>query len=188
MARRVGGLAAPSHAALSTIAHAPLDDESAEPITLLRGTVTLYPGSRAEFVSRVANLLSFDQTRRRVNATAPTPRDDFFKAIYEVQKGSIDRVRSGAEFVEKAAAGILAVYSAVLGVVFSVSDKAPLPVRGLIPAIFLALALVLAAFFLALPKGIVKVGTPADTVTDPVSGSKTSRCLSPRSSTSDPTT
>ena len=76
-------------------------------------------------------------------------------------------MRSGAEFVEKAAAGILAVYSAVLGVVFSVSDKAPLPVRGLIPAIFLALALVLAAFFLALPKGIVKVGTPADTVTDP---------------------
>jgi len=86
-------------------------------------------------------------------ARAPQP---FYPALYEVAKGSVTRAREGAEFIEKAAAGIATVYAAILGVAFSVSDN-PLPFRGVLPAVFLGLALIFAACYLAYP------GQPADT-------------------------
>jgi hypothetical protein len=90
-------------------------------------------------------------------ATGP---GDFYPIVYEVAKGSIARAREGAAFIEKAAAGIATVYAAILGVAFSVTDN-PLPLRGVLPAVFLGLALLFAACFLAYP------GRPSDTVAPP---------------------
>lgn len=73
---------------------------------------------------------------------------EFYKAILEVGKGSIDRARASADTVQKAAAAIGTIYAAALTVAFSASDR-PLPIRGIIPGILLGLALVLSTFFLA---------------------------------------
>lgn len=73
---------------------------------------------------------------------------EYYKAIYEVAKEAIDRARTGAELVQKAATAIATVYAGVLALAFSVSDH-PLPSRGLIPAAFLGLAIVLSTAYLA---------------------------------------
>ena len=97
---------------------------------------------------------------RHVADTKPpaTPSEAYFEAAFEVAKGSVDRARAGAEFVEKAAAAIVTIYTGALAVAFSVADN-PLPLRGLIPATFLGLAVALAAFYLAYPSVDVKWST-----------------------------
>lgn len=70
---------------------------------------------------------------------------DFHKAMVETAKGTLDRSRQAAESVRNAAAAIGVIYAAILGVAFSV-DK-PLPPRGVISAVFLALAIVLATAY-----------------------------------------
>lgn len=72
----------------------------------------------------------------------------YHQSIAEVAKASIDRVRSGVEFVEKAAAAILAIYTAMLGLVFTAGDD-PLPAHGVIPGVFLAGSIAFAAAYLA---------------------------------------
>lgn len=78
------------------------------------------------------------------------PKDTFYASLYEVSKGSVTRAREGAQFVEKAAAGIAAVYGLILGVAFSVADN-PLPMRGILAPLFLGLALLWATCYLAYP-------------------------------------
>lgn len=65
----------------------------------------------------------------------------FVDHIFDVAKGSIDRARAGAEKVQTAATAIAGLYTTVLGVSFSVTEK-PLPGRGLIAPIFLGAAIV----------------------------------------------
>jgi hypothetical protein len=73
--------------------------------------------------------------------------DSYYAATIEVAKGSIERARAGAEAVRNAAAAVGVLYSAVLGVAFSVDE--PLPVRGLLPTAFLGLAIALATAYVA---------------------------------------
>lgn len=91
----------------------------------------------------------------------PPPEDSFYLAAYEVTKASVTRARAGAEWVEKAATGILALYSGALTVSFSVTDN-PLPLRGVIPAVFLAMALVFAAFYLGFPSQWTSISPPQE--------------------------
>lgn len=79
-----------------------------------------------------------------------TARETFYATLYEVAKGSVGRAREGAEFIEKAAAGIATVYGVILGIAFSVGEN-PLPVRGVLAPAFLGLAVVCAAYYLAYP-------------------------------------
>jgi hypothetical protein len=72
----------------------------------------------------------------------------FHTALAEGAKTAIDRSRTAAETVQKAAAGILALYTAVLGVSFSVADN-PLPSRGVLPALFLGTAVAFSTAYLA---------------------------------------
>jgi hypothetical protein len=74
--------------------------------------------------------------------------EKFYESVFEVAKGSIDRARASADFVQKGAGAIVAIYGAVLGVAFSVSER-PLPARGVLPAFFLGLAIVCATYFIA---------------------------------------
>lgn len=76
---------------------------------------------------------------------------EYHKAVAQVATDTIQRARSGVEFVEKATVAILGVYTGVLGVVFSVTDN-PLPSVGVIPAFFFALSIALAAVYLAFVK------------------------------------
>jgi len=71
-------------------------------------------------------------------------------ARIEVAKGSIDRSHAGAEFIRNAAAGIATIYAAVLGVTYGAGDKVEqAPARAIIPALFLGVALVCAAAYVA---------------------------------------
>lgn len=73
---------------------------------------------------------------------------EFHKALVEGARSAIDRSRTAAETVQKAAAGILALYTAVLGVAFSVAEN-PLPSRGVLPAVFLGGAVAFSTAYLA---------------------------------------
>ncbi len=71
-------------------------------------------------------------------------------ARVELAKGAVARAAAGAEFVRNAATGVVTIYTAVLGVRFGiVAGQTNLPVSGLIPALFLGLALTLATTYMA---------------------------------------
>lgn len=67
--------------------------------------------------------------------------------LAEMYLSGISRTRSAAEAVRNAAAAIGTIYAAVLGLIFS-TDK-PLPLRGVIPAVFLGLAITGSSAYLA---------------------------------------
>lgn len=75
-------------------------------------------------------------------------RAAFHAAMVDVAKGTIERARAGAEFVQKGAAAIVGLYTALLGVVFSVADN-PMPSRGLVPPVLLSASVVLSTVYLA---------------------------------------
>lgn len=78
------------------------------------------------------------------------------EALLDVAKGTLDRARANADMVQKASSAIVALYTGALALAFSVADH-PLPLRGLIPAIFLGLAVVASTVYLAYatdPRGV----------------------------------
>jgi hypothetical protein len=91
---------------------------------------------------------------------------DRSKAIHdariEIAKGAVERAHGAAEFVRNAAAGVLAIYEVVLGVRF-VADKAPLPPSGLLPALFLGIALIGATLYVAMVGPSSEVPAPVPT-------------------------
>jgi hypothetical protein len=74
--------------------------------------------------------------------------EKLYDAILATAGGAIDRARTGAQWIETAAAAIVGIYTGLLGFVFVTGDN-PLPVRGLAPAVFLAASVALAAFYIA---------------------------------------
>jgi hypothetical protein len=77
----------------------------------------------------------------------------YFDAVLAATSTSTARIRASGETVEKAAAGIVTLYTAILAIAFSVTEN-PLPFRAMFPAVLLGLALVLSVAFVAyIPKG-----------------------------------
>jgi hypothetical protein len=72
----------------------------------------------------------------------------FHETVAEVSKGAIERSRDSAKYVQTAATAIMALYTGVLSLAFSVTDN-PLPVRGVWAAVFLGLSIALATAYLA---------------------------------------
>lgn len=72
----------------------------------------------------------------------------YYQALLDIAKGAIDRSRSAAELVQKSAAAIGTLYVGILGVSFSVSNR-HLPPRGLAPAVFLGIAIILSTAYVA---------------------------------------
>jgi hypothetical protein len=71
-------------------------------------------------------------------------------ARLEIAKGSLARGQAGAEFVRNAAAGIVTIYTGLLGFVFGVADRAKeLPGSAAIPGVFLGFSLAAASFYVA---------------------------------------
>src|SRR5580765_4158084 len=114
-------------------------------------------GNQEEF-NKQLDLANLEVRKKRTDAEIANAKADrdaalasnqkFYEAVFDVAKGSIDRARESADFVQKGASALVAIYGAVLGVAFSVSDR-PLPARGIIPAFFLGLAVVCASYFIA---------------------------------------
>ena len=100
-------------------------------------------------LDRTAAQLTADLERNKVAWDAEYDRDKVIHdARVELSKSALERARQGAEFVRNAAAAIGTLYTGVLGFAFSV-EKAKLPDRGVVPALFLGLSLVLAAAYVA---------------------------------------
>jgi hypothetical protein len=74
--------------------------------------------------------------------------DKFHTAMYGLATGAVARGQGGAELVQKGSAALVAIYSGLLALVFSVTDN-PLPLRGVLSPIFLGLAVVLSTAYVA---------------------------------------
>jgi hypothetical protein len=72
----------------------------------------------------------------------------YYTSVFAVGQASIDRRRAGASAVQTAASAIATLYTGALAVSFAVGSR-PLPWRGLIPVVFLGLAVVLSTAYLA---------------------------------------
>jgi hypothetical protein len=71
-------------------------------------------------------------------------------ARIELAKGAVERAANGAEFVRNAAAGVVTIYTLVVGVAFGIeAGQTMLPVSGLVPALFLGAALTFASAYMA---------------------------------------
>jgi hypothetical protein len=73
---------------------------------------------------------------------------EFHVAIRSTAQTLAGAKQSNAELVQKAAATVITIYTGVLGLVFAVSSNA-LPLRGLVPAIFIGLAVALSTAYVA---------------------------------------
>jgi hypothetical protein len=103
----------------------------------------------------------------KAEAAAPPPKhesladDESEKKLHESLSTligeSIERSRDGAKFVETAAAAVGTVYTGILAFSFA-ADKTPLPGRALYAAIFLGIAIVGAAVYLAFIQHIRPIG------------------------------
>lgn len=78
-----------------------------------------------------------------------TRAQDLNSAYLDVAKEQIGRSQARATFVAQAAAAIGTVYTAILGLAFGFihGSERPVPATGIIPAIFIGLALVLAGAY-----------------------------------------
>jgi hypothetical protein len=100
-----------------------------------------------------------DTTREVMRTRVDADREaeiELVKAVHdayiEVTKGSLDRSLKRAEYLVTVTTGITGVYTALLGLVYSVGKDGtpnPLPPRGVIPVVFLGLGLILSAFYMA---------------------------------------
>lgn len=88
--------------------------------------------------------------------------DAYATSLSTLAAGGIDRSRDAAKQVQTAATAIAALYTTALGLVFEVGDNA-LPIRGLIPLLFLAAAIVYATTYLAwIPTAMGGIEVDAD--------------------------
>lgn len=93
-----------------------------------------------------------DFEREKIETAAD---DALYTAVHdarlELAKGAIERSRSAAEFVRNAAAAVVTLYTGIVGLAFATGQHAePLPARGVVPALFLGLAIVLSTAYVAL--------------------------------------
>lgn len=133
-------------------AAADVDREKARVATeadLAKASLAASVAARAAQDAADVEVVKADRTHYLANLAA------VYAARLEVAKGTIDRARARAEFIEKAAAAIASLYTGVLALVFTVTGSADttpanrLPSRGVLPAAFLGLAIVLSVVYLA---------------------------------------
>jgi hypothetical protein len=101
-----------------------------------------------------------------MNTENDTRAQDLNSAYLDVAKEQIGRSQARATFVAQAAGAIGTIYTAILGLAFGFihGSEKPVPATGIIPAIFIGLALVLAGAY-ACSSYIVE--KPASVASDP---------------------
>jgi hypothetical protein len=133
----------------------PAQSEAAKAAELQK---SLFEGQVQDEVARVAWERS-EATRRDADTLARSQaawqaeyalEKMFQEARIDVAKKGIERANAGAEFVRNAAAAIGTIYMGVVGATYGAAEKSlHAPARAIIPAIFLGLALVFAAVYVA---------------------------------------
>lgn len=94
-----------------------------------------------------------------------------FELALGVSDKALERARAAGTFIQGAAAALGTLYTGILTFVFVAKDN-PLPARGLIPTLFFALAVALAAFYAAFISqrgGLEQPATDEVTGDDPLS-------------------
>lgn len=105
---------------------------------------------KVQLAEHTAKLTAVLDRQKSNKALSDTVTAQFFAAYIEVAKGSIDRSQKRAELVTTAATAVGGLYTGILAFVFAVGKETPsMPVRGVIPTIFLGVAIVLAVFYLS---------------------------------------
>jgi hypothetical protein len=91
-----------------------------------------------------------DIDREKTAVTNINAQDQLILAAYlDVAKGSLDRAAGKATFVQAAATAMSGIYAGVLSLRYAVDKGSILPLRGIAPAFFLGLAVVLATVYLS---------------------------------------
>lgn len=132
-----------------------LEAEKAKAIVALEGQKEDIARAKARLDRRLAERKE-DSDASVAAETAERTKELELRGLYhqkitEVVAGAIDRARDSAKFVQTAAAALITVYVALLGLVFSAKDR-PLPLRGAYAAAYLGLAIALAVAYLAFLK------------------------------------
>lgn len=83
-------------------------------------------------------------------------------AYIDIAKGQIERSIKRAEYVQAAASAIMALYTGILALTFSIGSS-PLPARGMAPAFFLGLAIVFSAAYVSFIEDAGKIKGPSPT-------------------------
>ncbi len=112
----------------------------------------LYTGQVKAVTDRLAADASLNADREKAAWTNEYALAQAVQQAYlDVTKAALDRARAGATFVQVAASAVATIYGALLALQFSVSANTPraLPPWGVGPALFLGLAIALAAVYLA---------------------------------------
>jgi hypothetical protein len=88
------------------------------------------------------------ETESPGSGTAEAVEDKLVEQMLSITADSINRTRSGAQFVQTAASAVGVLYTGILALMFSVASH-PLPARGMLPTLFFAAAVVLATIYLS---------------------------------------
>jgi hypothetical protein len=89
-----------------------------------------------------------ETTAKDLDAQVFASLTKFEAEAYDLSKSSVERSRTAAATVQSASAALVAVYTGVLALAFSVTDN-PLPLRGLLAPIFLGAAVVFSTAYVA---------------------------------------
>lgn len=103
--------------------------------------------------------LAVAEARRELDDSRATT---FWTNLTTIAAGVVERSRANADIVQKASAAVATLYTGALGLVFTASDH-PLPVRGILPVLFLGLAVVLATYYLAYQSPTIGPASTVDT-------------------------
>lgn len=107
---------------------------------------------QADDDARKATAAADVETAKAAWAAEYAHRQAVDNAYLDVTKGAIDRAQARAQFIQTAAASIATVYAGILALSFKVEGTSPgtqaLPVQGILPTVFLGLAIVLVTVYL----------------------------------------
>lgn len=108
-----------------------------------------YQGRVNAFVEHLKAQDAADAAMEKADWDAEYANDKAFQqSLLDATKGAIDRAKARAELIEKAALAVGTIYAGVLGTTFSITEK-QMPIRGIVPSVFLAFAIAAAMVYLA---------------------------------------
>lgn len=114
-------------------------------------TAALAEAKAVADAARAEKKAAADAQRAEAQAVADAERASaatYYAAQYEVGKGVLERRAASVDLVQKGAATVITLYTALLALVFK-ADGRTLPSRGLIPAILLGAAVVFSTVYVA---------------------------------------
>jgi hypothetical protein len=116
-----------------------------------QATVDLYKAQQQAILDQEKAVAADDVERRKAAyANDYAMAQAVHNAYIEIAKGQVAGAAAKADFVQKAAAAISTAYVAIVGLAFGVGEHSTvLPIRGILPTIFLGLSIFMATAYSA---------------------------------------